>query len=234
MFCPMTIAVITGANRGIGLGLTKALLAKGMEVVAACRTASDELKALGSDRFEGSDRLEIVEGVDVATAGGVETLAKTLGDRKIDLLVNNAGILCWGDSLDSPQFEDISRQFEVNAVGPLRVTSALKKNLKKGAKAAFITSRMGSIADNTSGGNYGYRMSKAALNMAAMSIARDLQSEGVAVAILHPGMVKTEMIGMRGEYTPDEAAAGLLARIEELTLESSGKFHHQNGEELPW
>lgn len=226
----MTNAVVTGANRGIGLGLTKALLKRGTQVVAACRSPSAQLLELA----EKNPELKVVTDVDVATEEGVERLAAALHGDSIDLLINNAGILVWGDTLEDPKYGDIVRQFEVNALGPLRVTAALHSRLKSGSKVAFITSRMGSIADNTSGGSYGYRMSKAALNMAAMSMTHDLKSAGVSVIVLHPGMVKTEMIGMRGEFTPDEAAAGLLARIDELTPETSGKFFHQNGEELPW
>lgn len=230
MVSAMSTAVVTGASRGIGLALCRALLERKMRVIAACRRKSPDLERLGREHSS----LRIVEGVDVATVGGPETLAAAVGSDAVDLLVNNAGILCWGDTLEAPKYDEILQQFEVNAVGPLRVTSALRKNLGPGSKAAFITSRMGSIADNGSGGHYGYRMSKAALNIAAVSIARDLAEQGVAVVVLHPGMVKTEMIGMQGEFTPAEAAAGLLARIDELTLETTGKFFHQNGQELPW
>lgn len=176
----------------------------------------------------------MVTGVDVATEEGVTALKKAIGDRPVELLINNAGILVWGDSLEEPKYEGIAKQFEVNAMGPLRVTSALLNNLQQNAKIAYITSRMGSIADNTSGGGYGYRMSKAALNIAAVSVAQDLKDRGVAVAILHPGMVSTEMIGGHGQIEPEEAAQGLLARIDELSLESSGTFWHQKGEVLPW
>lgn len=221
----MGISVVTGANRGIGLALCQALKARGAEVVAACRVASPALEELG---------VEVVRGVDVAEEKGALALKQAIGDRKIDLLINNAGILVWGDTLESPKYEGMLKQFEVNAMGPIRVTHALQKNLAKGSRLAFITSRMGSVADNGSGGAYGYRMSKAALNIAAVSVARDLKARGVAVVILHPGMVSTEMIGGNGQIEPEEAAAGLLARIDELTLENSGKFLHQNGEELPW
>ena len=105
---------------------------------------------------------------------------------------------------------------------------------RKGAKVALVTSRMGSIDDNSSGGAYGYRMSKAALNMAGKSLAVDLRARGVAVAILHPGMVKTDMIGGNGQVEPADAAKGLLARIDDLTLATSGAFWHMNGERLPW
>jgi NAD(P)-dependent dehydrogenase (short-subunit alcohol dehydrogenase family) len=113
------------------------------------------------------------------------------------------------------------------------MSQALLGNLRSGSKLALITSRMGSIDDNSSGGYYGYRMSKTALNMAGRSLAIDLQPRGIAVAILHPGMVATRMVGFSG-IAPAEAARGLLARIDALTLTSSGNFWHANGEALPW
>lgn len=221
----MTLSVVTGANRGIGLALCAELAKRRDHVVAACRQSSPELSKLG---------VEVVDGVDVATDAGIAALVKAVGDRSIDLLVNNAGILVWGDQLGALNVEGIRKQFEVNALAPLRVTDALRDRLPKGAKVALITSRMGSIDDNSSGSRYGYRMSKAALNMAGKSLAVDLKARGVAVAILHPGMVKTDMIGGNGQVEPADAARGLLARIDELTLATSGGFWHMNGERLPW
>lgn len=221
----MPTALVTGANRGIGLALTQALLKRKYHVLAACRRPSAALSASGA---------ELVADIDVARSEAITRLANAVGSRSLDLLVNNAGILVWGDQLDSLNVDGIRQQFEVNALAPLLITAALRNNLKPGAKVALITSRMGSIEDNGSGGHYGYRLSKAALNMAGKSLAIDLAPSGVAVAILHPGMVKTEMIGHQGQFTPDEAAAGLLERIDALTLETSGGFWHQNGERLPW
>jgi len=221
----MTTAVVTGANRGIGLSLVKALRARGLHVIAACRTKSPELVLSGA---------AVVDEVDVSSDAGVAQLAKAVDGRPVDLLINNAGILVWGDDLAGPKWDEITRQFEVNAVGALRVTHALLGSLIRGSKIAFITSRMGSIGDNGSGGHYGYRMSKAAMNIAAVSVARDLAPRGVAVAVLHPGMVSTDMIGGRGQISPDVAAQGLLQRIDALTLETSGFFWHQNGDVLPW
>jgi NAD(P)-dependent dehydrogenase (short-subunit alcohol dehydrogenase family) len=220
----MTFSIVTGANRGIGLALTKALKGRGGGVLAVCRNSSDELDSLG---------VQVLTGVDVTKPECAAAVAQAVGDRKVDLLINNAGILIWGDNTETPNFHGMSQQFEVNAVGPLRITLALRHQLV-GAKIAFITSRMGSIADNSSGGAYGYRMSKAALNIAAVSLAHDLKGQGTAVTILHPGMVSTEMIGGRGQIEPEEAARGLLARIDDLTLDTTGKFFHQNGEHLPW
>jgi len=218
-------AVVTGANRGIGLALTRELSQRGYQVLAACRQATPALSALA---------VEVAEGVDVTEAAGVDRLAAAVGDRNVDLLINNAGILLWGDQLDALDVDGIRHQFEVNALGPLLVTAKLRARLQQGAKVALITSRMGSIDDNTSGGFYGYRMSKAALNMAGKSLAEDLKRQGVAVAILHPGMVKTDMVGDHGQIEPEQAAQGLLARVDALSLATSGGFWHANGERLPW
>lgn len=216
--------LVTGANRGIGLELCKQLKARGAEVIAVCRKSTPELEALG---------VRIEAGVDVSDAGSVRELATRLKGVNLDLLINNAGILR-GENFDSLDFDGIAEQFEVNALGPLRVTAALAPLLGKDAKVAIITSRMGSIADNGSGGYYGYRMSKAAVNAAGVSLAHDLKSRGVAVALLHPGMVATEMTGKHG-IPAEDSVRGLLARIDELTLENSGKFFHAGtGEELPW
>lgn len=216
--------VITGANRGIGLSFTQQYLARGYTVYAACRNASDELKASGA---------KLVEGVDVGSDAGIKKLDEALQGVAIDLLINNAGILR-DESLGRLNLDTIRAQFETNALAPLRVTELLAERLTANAKVALITSRMGSIADNNSGGRYGYRMSKAALNAAGMSLACDLKPRGIAVAILHPGLVGTDMIGGYGDITPDEAAERLMARIDELNLSSSGTFWHSNGQQLPW
>ena len=217
-------SLVTGANRGIGLELCRILKARGDHVIAVCRTASAELKALG---------VQIEQDVDVSSAAPLIALGKRLKDTKIDTLIANAGVLR-GEELGKLDFESISYQLEVNALGPLRTVEAFLKSLHEGSKVALITSRMGSIGDNSSGGYYGYRMSKAALNAAGMSLAHDLKPKGVAVVTLHPGFVKTEMTGKHGQLEPSESAKMLLARIDALTLKSTGKFLHANGEELPW
>jgi len=220
----MTTTVITGANRGIGLELARQTAARGDHVIAICRNISGELQELG---------VHIVDGIDVSADGSVQTLAAGLGETKIDTLINNAGILS-RQSLDQLDWDAMRRQFEVNSLGPLRVTYALQAMLNPGARVAILTSRMGSVADNTSGGNYGYRMSKAAVNIAGVSLAHDLKSRGIAVVLLHPGYVSTDMTGHSGTVQPADAARGLLQRIDELTLETTGQFRHMNGEVLPW
>lgn len=219
----MANVLITGANRGIGLELAKLFVARGDTVVAVVRKSSPELDALGV-------RVEADVDMTDDTLGG---LAERIGDWPIDVLVNNAGLLKIG-TLKNLDLASIRAQFEVNTLGPIKVTSALLGNLQAGAKVAHITSRMGSIADNTSGGAYGYRMSKAALNMAAMSMSHDLKQQKVAVALLHPGFVRTGMTGGNGNVDPDQSAKGLLARIDGLSLENSGSFWHAEGQTLPW
>lgn len=216
--------VITGANRGIGLSYTKLYLDRGCQVYACCRKASEELKASGA---------RVLEDVDVSSPESIARLSQRLEGVRIDLLINNAGILD-DESLGRLNPDTIRAQFDTNALGPLLVTEALLDRLTPNAKVVLMTSRMGSIADNTSGGRYGYRMSKAALNAAGMSLARDLAPRGVAVAILHPGLVGTDMIGGQGDLTPDQAAERLAQRIDELNLENTGAFWHSNGQVLPW
>jgi len=222
----MKNTVITGANRGIGLALTRFAKARGDRVLAACRASSAALDALG---------VEVVEGVDVAHPAGVARLAAAVGERPVHCLVSNAGILIQVE-LQNLDVAAIRQQFEVNALGPLQVAAALQGRFEQGSKIGLITSRMGSLGDNSSGGHYGYRMSKAALNIAGISLARDLAPRGVAVAIIHPGMVDTDMLASLGHHglEPSEAARGIFARLDELTLETSGGFWHMNGERLPW
>jgi NAD(P)-dependent dehydrogenase (short-subunit alcohol dehydrogenase family) len=220
----MPAAIITGANRGIGLELCRVLAQRGYNVTALCRRTNKELNALG---------VTVHEHFDVTDGGAIEAFAATVAPNTIDLLINNAGIL-ESTSLANLDLDSARRQFEVNALGPLRVTHSLIPALKHGSKVALVTSRMGSIADNDSGGSYGYRMSKAALNAAGVSLARDLAPRDIAIAILHPGYVKTDMTGQSGLIEAGEAVAGLLNVIDQLTPENSGSFWHSNGEVLPW
>jgi len=222
----MSNIVITGANRGIGLALARLFRDRGDNVIAVCRESSDELDALGA---------RVESGIDVTDSDSLSDLAVRLADVAIDVLVNNAGVM------RPTSFEDIEHQldsfrlqFEVNSLAPLRVTRALVDRLGQGSKVAIVTSRMGSIADNDSGGHYGYRMSKTAVNMAGVSMAVDLGERGIAVGLLHPGYVKTDMTGNTGHVDTDESAAGLIQRIDELSIESTGSFRHANGEDLPW
>jgi len=218
--------LVTGADRGIGQALCVQLHSRGERVIAACLGDSPLLESLG---------VQVERNIDVTSDAAVKGLATRLQGTPLDVLLSNAGVLREG-GLGALDFVDLRRQFEINALGPLRVTEALLPGLRPGSKVAIITSRVGSLTDNSSGGLYGYRMSKAAANMAGVSLAHDLKKRGIAVILLHPGMVRTELTkGMAGEFIePEEAARGLLTRIEELTLETTGSFRHANGDFLPW
>ena len=219
----MPTYLVTGSNRGIGLEYCQQLSQRGDSVVAVCRTASEDLKALD---------VRIEANVDITQQADLDDLAQRLADTPIDVLINNAGII-ERVTLSDLDLDSIRRQFEINALGPLRFTKALLPNLKSGSKVILMTSRMGSIDDNTSGGAYGYRMSKVALSMAGKSLSQDLKPRGIAVGILHPGLVQTRMTGFSG-ITPTASVTGLLQRIDELSLDNTGTFWHANGEVLPW
>lgn len=169
----MATYLITGTNRGIGYEYCRQLKERGDTVIAVCRTATQDLRDLG---------VQVEEGVDITSDASVADLCDRLGDIAIDVLINNAGIIK-RVTLEELDFDSIREQFEVNAIGALRVTHALLPNLKAGAKIALMTSRMGSIADNTSGSSYGYRMSKVALSMAGKSLSFDLKPRRIAVAL---------------------------------------------------
>ncbi|PNW72263.1 hypothetical protein CHLRE_16g675450v5 [Chlamydomonas reinhardtii] len=238
------VSVVTGANRGIGLALCRKLKSNGYQVIGACRKKSPELESLG---------VKIVEGVDVGVDGGCAPLSKV--ESRVDLLVCNAGILR-EDSLEDIDMAVLREQFEVNSLGPLRTYLALQDKLADNAKVCIVTSRMGSIEDNGSGGDrtrggaitqtrpdtlasYGYRMSKAAVNMAGKTLSVDLKKKGIAVGILHPGFVATDMTakyhGMEGVISAEESAADLVKIIEEkLHMDTTGTFWHRNGSVLPW
>jgi NAD(P)-dependent dehydrogenase (short-subunit alcohol dehydrogenase family) len=222
------IALVTGSNRGIGLELTRRLASAGWCVFATCRAESPELKQIPLNGGK------IINGAELSSDEGVNKIVSETTGKKLDLVVNNAGILSV-ETLDALNPDAIRRQFEVNALAPLRLTAALRSSLSSGSKVVFITSRMGSIADNGSGQYYGYRMSKAALNMAAVSLSKDLAPQGIVVQIVHPGMVDTDMTKAYGGGIPvSESVDGIMKRIEQASMATSGKFFHANGEELPW
>jgi len=216
--------VITGANRGIGLALVKGYLAQGCHVFAVCRHSSTELNALP---------VVTITDVDVATDAGINKLLIELQQVTIDVLICNAGILR-DESLSNLNINSIREQFEVNALAPLRIVSALQAQINDSGKVAMITSRMGSIADNGSGGHYGYRMSKAALNAASMSLSIDLKQRNIPVGIYHPGYVQTDMVNHGGDISATESASRLIGLIEQLNISETGVFKHSNGQVLPW
>ena len=189
----MGVSVVTGANRGIGLEFARQLKARGANVIAVCRKSSLGLDALG---------VRVESQINLTDSLAWPKLAERLANDEIDLLIHNAGVLV-ADSLEEVNADAVRAQFEVNAVAPLFLTRALASRLHPGSKVALVTSRMGSMGDNTSGGYYGYRMSKAALNAAGVSLAHDLKPQGVSVVILQPGFVRTEMTRGHGQIDPD-------------------------------
>ncbi len=216
---------MTGANRGIGLAYCQQLHLRGDRVIAVCRQSSDELDDLG---------VQVESGIELTSPDSLAALVNGLAGQKLDTVILNAGIL-ESMGLSDLDPEAIRRQFEVNALAPLLLARALTPLMPEGSKLVLMTSRMGSIEDNSSGGSYGYRMSKVALNIAGKSLAVDLRSRGIAVAILHPGLVKTRMVQFNPNgISPEDSVRGLIARIDELTLNNSGSFLHANGSVLPW
>lgn len=216
--------VITGANRGIGLAFSEYYSNLGCNIFAVCRKPSPRLEQATTN---------IISDIDISDPTDCNLVCEKLAKNKIDLLINNAGIL-QNEILGQIDYDSISKQFLVNSLGALRISEGLVDNLNINGKIAIITSRMGSIADNGSGGRYGYRMSKAALNAAGKSLSIDLKPKKISVGIYHPGLVSTDMIGGMGDISADEAARRIANLIEKLNLENSGSFWHSNGEILPW
>lgn len=216
--------VIIGANRGIGLELARTWEKRGDDVIAVCRQSSEALRALD---------VKIIEDIDVSRADSIQQLHAELNATRIDTLYHNAGIML-SETLAAMNFEQIRKQFEINTLGPLQVTVSLLDRIADNGKIGLMTSRMGSIEDNTSGRKYGYRISKAGLNAAGKSLAVDLKPRGIAVAILHPGYVRTDMTQQHGHIGPQQAAERLVQRMDELNLDNTGTFWHSDGSVLPW
>ena len=196
---------------------------RGDDVIGVCRTSNDDLDSIG---------IRVIDGVDVSDDAGVAKLAEAIGDLPVDVLINNAGILR-SDSLETVDYDSMLEQYRVNTIGPLRVTRSLLTNLGEGSKVGIVTSRVGSIEDNGSGNNYGYRCSKSAANMVGMNLHHDLSPKGIAVILLHPGLVATDMTGGTG-VSAEDSARGLIARLDELSPATSGSFFHAEGYALPW
>eukprot|EP00752_Nemacystus_decipiens_P005159 g4682.t1 len=225
--------VVTGADGGIGSEFCRHYARSGAQVFACRRKSTPAASSL----FD-NPNIHVVDGVDVTSDEGAGYLVDALekaGSPKVDILVNNAGVMM--RSRSSLDIDVLKESMEVNAYGALRITTALLSRrliAAPGGKIVLITSKMGSMADNTSGGAYGYRMSKAALNAAGVSLAHDLKGDGMSVAILHPGWVRTRMTGDSGLVDTAESVAGLTARIEELDLSNSGTFWGFKGDVIPW
>jgi NAD(P)-dependent dehydrogenase (short-subunit alcohol dehydrogenase family) len=220
--------LITGANRGLGLEFAKQYSQDGWEVIGTARKpdAATELNAL---------EVRVMQ-LDVADPGSIERLAKKLQEQPIDLLINNAGIFPRVDTLAEVDFDDVTRTLEVNTVGPMRVTRALLDNLRAGKakQIVSITSGLGSIENNSFGQYYGYRESKAALNMFTRTLALELKGEGFTCIVMSPGWVRTDMGGPQANLSPEESITGMRKVIEKLTLADTGTYWNYDGTTLPW
>ncbi|MGY0216213.1 SDR family oxidoreductase [Endozoicomonadaceae bacterium StTr2] len=228
----METIVITGANRGIGLELTRQALASGMRVIATCRD-----KNTASDLFSlcSNPALEVFE-LEVTNTESVKAFVQSLAGRTIDVLLNNAGILGGDDqSLTSMDYSAWLHTFEVNTLAPFHLTTALLNNLKLSSRprAITISSQMGSL-NRSSTGVYAYRSSKAALNKVMQVMAQELKEDGIIICPIHPGWVKTDMGGKEADITVQQSASGLLSFIRQVTPEQSGRFWTWEGEEHPW
>ena len=220
--------LITGANRGLGLEFARQFHAAGYRVVATARKpdAADTLKALGVR----------VEQLDVTDPASVAALAKTLANEPLDVLINNAGISGRNRSIASADFQSVERVLSVNTIGPMRVTQALLPNLRKGKRKLVvnISSGLGSIENNTRGGNYGYRESKAALNMFTRSLAAELRPDGFKCIVMSPGWVRTDMGGPAARLSPAESIGAMITVMDGLKPEDSGRFLNYTGKPVPW
>lgn len=233
----MPSVLITGANRGLGLGLTKAYLEKGWAVTATCRDPDNapELKALSGEIH--------FHPMDVTDAGQVDALAKEIEGQPLDVLINNAGVLGSpnfdrggaGQNLGDIDYDGLRRTLEVNTIAPLKVTEALLPNLELGEQKKLIalTSRMGSIG-TMDGGFISYRTSKAALNAIMRNLSIALKEKGIAVAVLHPGWVKTDMGSDAAPVEIVDSVKGLIEQIDHLHLEHTGCCKDHTGETIPW
>jgi NAD(P)-dependent dehydrogenase (short-subunit alcohol dehydrogenase family) len=226
--------LITGANRGIGLELTRQLLARGEHVDATAREpeASADLKALGP---ASGGRLRIFR-CDVGSDSSVRELGAALGDTAIDVVINNAGIMGEMASLEKMDLASALHTIDVNAFGALRVSRAALPMVRRGQRKCLvhITSGMGSIGDNSSGGAYGYRMSKAALNMASKSMSVDLAHEGIVSVVVNPGWVQTDMGGSGAPLPVETSAGNIIALIDRLKMSDTGSFFNHTGKKFEW
>jgi len=228
----METVVITGANRGIGLELTRQFLAKGNKVYAGCRAPE---QATELSKLAGSSDLHI-RTLDVTNSDDISALRDQLEGKAIDILINNAGIM-GGDrqSISDMDYAAWREAFEVNTLAPFHVTTALKPSLSLSSKprVATISSQMGSL-NRKSKGAFAYRSSKAAVNKVMQVLALELAQEGIIVCPVHPGWVRTDMGGPSGEISARESAEGLVKLINNLTMEHSGRFWTWNGAEHDW
>jgi NAD(P)-dependent dehydrogenase (short-subunit alcohol dehydrogenase family) len=231
----MPVALITGANRGIGLEFTRQYLSDGWRIFAACRdpACANEPQRLAK---KADGKLDIVA-MDVTDAKSVRAAAAQVGDTRIDLLINCAGITgVSGQTVGKIDYGSWAHVLDVNMMGPLRVIETFLDKIARSQRrlVVTITSGMGSLADNTSGGSIAYRTSKAAVNMVTRSAAVDLAPKRITCVVINPGWVKTDMGGPNATLTPRESVTAMRRLIEKVGPDQSGKFFHYDGTEYPW
>jgi NAD(P)-dependent dehydrogenase (short-subunit alcohol dehydrogenase family) len=237
----MKTALITGANRGIGLEFCRQYAADGWRILGCSREPkkSDALNKLAA-QFPG---LIKTYPLDVTDHGQIEQLAQALagespGIDSIDLLINNAGIYPDADSrgFGHTDYQEWMRAFRINTMAPLKMAETFAPQIARSKQKTIvtITSKMGSIADNSGGGSYLYRSSKAAVNMVVKSLAIDLKAAGVTAVVFHPGWVKTDMGGPNAMISTEQSVSGMRQAISRLTIADSGKFFGYDGQVIPW
>jgi len=233
----MKQVLITGANRGVGLELARQLLARGDRVIAACRQP-DQAQILQQWAEEFEEQL-IVVALDVTDDTSVQTAKLSVESEidRLDMIINNAGILIKTELLSTFNAAIMQRTMDVNAIGVMRVTTQFLDLLRRGHEPKLINigSQLGSLNKMRPGwGRYSYNSSKAALNMVTRMLAFDLQEDGIAVKVIHPGWVQTDMGGAHAAVTAQDSAAGILRLADDLMLATTGKFQVYSGEEHPW
>jgi NAD(P)-dependent dehydrogenase (short-subunit alcohol dehydrogenase family) len=220
--------LVTGAGRGVGLALARQIAGDRLRLLATLRDPAS------APHLEGvASRMLRLDAADVAS---IESLRAQAADEPIDILINNAGISASGKAIESLDHAELQHIMMVNAIAPMLIAKALLPNLRAGRRRIIIniTSQLGSIANNNGGSSYGYRASKAALNMLTRSLANELRPEGFTCIAVHPGWVKTDMGGPQAPLTPEQSARDILALIERLTPSDTGSFLSHHGATLPW
>ena len=226
--------LIIGASRGIGLEWANQFSSRSdINLYLTCRTINSNLQAFQTKY----PTVKIIENIDVSDDQVVENLKNCqLLPKTLDLVIFNSGVLKREPKFSDWTTESLIYQFNINSIGPLRAMRGLENKLNEAnslSKFFIVSSRMGSISD-ASGGLYGYRMSKTAVNMAGKALANDFKDKNIAVGILHPGYVNTEMTDHNGSISPKESVDGMIKIVDQFDLEKTGRFFHMSGEELPW
>ena len=228
----MSTVLITGANRGLGYEFVKQYSENGFEVLACCRNKNNakELEELA----ENSNKIKVYE-LDVGNVKAIKSLSQQLKNEKIDVLINNAGIYR-SSTVGNINYDEWVESFKVNTIAPYQIVENFLNQIKNSdlKKVVSITSKMGSIDDNNSGGSYIYRSSKTALNSMMRSLTHDLKNQGVATLTLHPGWVRTDMGGPGGWIDSFESVQGMIKQIDKLTIDDSGNYLDYAGKSINW